>query len=36
MPLADELIGLREALGVRYPGIDEALDEALAFDAARS
>ena len=30
--LADELIGLREALGVRYPGIDAALDEALAFD----
>jgi microcystin degradation protein MlrC len=32
--LADELIGLREALGVRYPSIDEALDEALAFDGA--
>ncbi|HYD76619.1 M81 family metallopeptidase [Ramlibacter sp.] len=32
--LADELIGLREALTVRYPGIDEALDEALAFDGA--
>src|SRR6185295_5010424 len=30
--LADELIGMREALGVRYPTIDEALDEALAFD----
>jgi len=30
--LADELIGMREALGVRYPSIDEALDEALAFD----
>ncbi|VTU34150.1 hypothetical protein H4CHR_03358 [Variovorax sp. PBS-H4] len=30
--LADELIGMREALGVRYPGIDAALDEALAFD----
>ena len=30
--LADELIGLREQLGVRYPSIDEALDEALAFD----
>jgi microcystin degradation protein MlrC len=30
--LADELIGMREALGVRYPGIDEALDEARAFD----
>lgn len=30
--LADELIGLREGLTVRYPGIDAALDEALAFD----
>ena len=30
--LADELIGLREQLVVRYPGIDDALDEALAFD----
>lgn len=30
--LADELIGLRSQLGARYPGIDEALDEALAFD----
>ncbi len=30
--LADELIGMREALTVRYPGIDTALDEALAFD----
>jgi len=30
--LADELIGLREALNVRYPDIDAALDEALAFD----
>ncbi|MBU1440391.1 MAG: M81 family metallopeptidase [Gammaproteobacteria bacterium] len=30
--LADELIGLREALDVRYPDIDAALDEALAFD----
>lgn len=30
--LADELISLREALAVRYPSIDEALDEALAFD----
>ena len=30
--LADELIGLREQLRVRYPSIDEALDEALAFD----
>ncbi|MEY3473822.1 MAG: hypothetical protein RL087_280, partial [Pseudomonadota bacterium] len=28
--LADELISLREALGARVPGIDEALDEALA------
>jgi microcystin degradation protein MlrC len=32
--LADELIGLREQLSVRYPGIDEALDEALAFDGS--
>jgi microcystin degradation protein MlrC len=31
--LADELIGLRVQLGVRYPSIDEALDEALAFDS---
>ena len=30
--LADELIGMREQLLVRYPAIDEALDEALAFD----
>jgi microcystin degradation protein MlrC len=30
--LADELIGLREQLAVRSPGIDPALDEALAFD----
>jgi microcystin degradation protein MlrC len=30
--LADELIGLREQLAVRSPGIDAALDEALAFD----
>lgn len=30
--LADELISMREALAVRYPGIDEALDEALSFD----
>jgi microcystin degradation protein MlrC len=30
--LADELIGLREELAMRYPTIDEALDEALAFD----
>ena len=29
--LADELIGLREQLRMHYPGIDEALDEALAF-----
>jgi microcystin degradation protein MlrC len=29
--LADELIGLREQLAVRSPGIDAALDEALAF-----
>ncbi|MDQ6640462.1 MAG: M81 family metallopeptidase [Pseudomonadota bacterium] len=30
--LADELIAIREQLGVRHPGIDEALDEAQAFD----
>jgi microcystin degradation protein MlrC len=30
--LADELIALREQLAVRSPGIDAALDEALAFD----
>lgn len=30
--LADELIGLREALTVNCPGIDAALDEALAFE----
>ncbi|HUP07312.1 MAG TPA: M81 family metallopeptidase [Caldimonas sp.] len=30
--LADELVGLREQLAMRFPGIDEALDEALAFD----
>jgi microcystin degradation protein MlrC len=30
--LADELIGLREQLRVHFPSIDEALDEALAFD----
>ena len=30
--LADELIGLREELSVRHPGIEEALDEALAFE----
>ena len=29
--LADELISLREALEIQTPGIDEALDEALAF-----
>jgi microcystin degradation protein MlrC len=32
--LAQELIGLREQLAVRSPGIDAALDEALAFDGA--
>jgi microcystin degradation protein MlrC len=32
--LGDELIGMREALGVRYPAIDASLDEALAFDGA--
>jgi microcystin degradation protein MlrC len=31
--LADELIGLREALRVRQPDIETALSEALAFDA---
>ncbi len=30
--LADELIGLREALSVNYPSIDDSLDQALAFD----
>jgi microcystin degradation protein MlrC len=30
--LADELAGLRDALGVPYPGIDDSLDAALAFD----
>lgn len=30
--LADELIGLREKLTARFPTIDEALDEALAFE----
>jgi len=30
--LADELIGLRDRLVMRFPSIDEALDEALAFD----
>ncbi|HZV91943.1 MAG TPA: M81 family metallopeptidase [Caldimonas sp.] len=30
--LADELIGMREQLRIRFPGIDEALDEALAFE----
>ncbi len=30
--LADELIAMRAALTVRYPAIDAALDEALAFD----
>ena len=29
--LADELIGMREALGVPHPSIDDALDQALAF-----
>ena len=31
--LAGELIGMREALRLAMPGIDAALDEALAFDA---
>ena len=30
--LADELIGMRDRLGVHHPGVDEALDEALEFD----
>jgi microcystin degradation protein MlrC len=30
--LADELAGLRDALGVPYPGIDDSLDATLAFD----
>lgn len=30
--LADELIAMREALNPPYPGIDEALDQALAFE----
>ena len=30
--LADELIAMRDALGVDFPGIDEALDRALAAD----
>jgi len=30
--LADELIGLRDQLVMRFPSIDEALDQALAFD----
>jgi len=30
--LAGELIAMREALNVRFPSIDQALDEALAFD----
>jgi microcystin degradation protein MlrC len=30
--LADELIGMRDALTVSYPDIDAALDQALAFD----
>ncbi len=30
--LADELIGMREALAVPYPDIDASLDAALAFD----
>lgn len=32
--LADEIIGLRDQLAVRYLSIDEALDAALAFDGA--
>jgi microcystin degradation protein MlrC len=30
--LADELIAMRDGLTVHYPGIDAALDQALAFD----
>ena len=30
--LADELIGMREALAIPFPGIDESLDRALAID----
>jgi len=30
--LADELIGMRDALGLPWPGVDAALDEALAID----
>lgn len=30
--LADELIAMREQLSPAYPGVDEALDQALAFD----
>ena len=32
--LADELIGMREALAITYPSIDASLDQALAFDGA--
>ncbi len=32
--LADELIAMREQFAPAYPGVDEALDEALAFDGA--
>jgi microcystin degradation protein MlrC len=32
LQLAQEVIGMRDALAVRYPAIDDALDEALAFD----
>lgn len=32
--LADEIIGMRDQLAVRYLSIDEALDAALAFDGA--
>lgn len=30
--LADEVIAMRDGLTVNYPGIDDALDQALAFD----
>ncbi len=32
LQLAHEVIAMREQLAVRYPAIDDALDEALAFD----
>ncbi len=32
--LADELVSMRETLSIRAPGVDAAIDEALAFDGA--